>query len=144
MHSSIIEKIREKHRQAFPNSSISFRVGPLDVSAMYVSFYLGKDKNEMVNGILQNDPLHCRISITVSENHLSVEPSLSVGSLKPTERHMAQSSEKIRTRKQTFTNEDAVVARVGDYFEKVKQTIRVLNSQDRFLPNLPYSISEKV
>jgi hypothetical protein len=144
MHQSLINQIREKHTQAFPNSCVSFTVGPLSKSTMYVSFYLGQNKDEMINGIIQNDPLRCRVAITIGANGIELEPTLSVGGLKPTEQHMAQSSEKIRTRKVTVASEEIAVAKVAEYFEKVKSTVRALDVAARFLPGLPYSIAEKV
>jgi hypothetical protein len=144
MFEQIKTKLDAAHRTIMPHSTIGFHPGALSSNVMFVHVLLGKGLDEMPNRIIQNDPLRVRFMIThTGDNVFEVEPTMSVGSLKPTEQYYAMSSEKIRTRK--FTGDAAkVVATLTKYMTAVRDKVAQLDTEDKFLPGLSYKVSSKI
>jgi hypothetical protein len=143
MFEELKTQLSTSHNNIMPHSHIAFAPGALSSNVMFVNCLLGKDLSEMPNRIIQNDPLRVRFMIThTGDNVFEVEPTMVVGSLKPTEKYYAMSSEKIRTRK--FTGDAAkVVATLTKYMTAVRDKVAQLDAEDKFL-GLPYKVSSKI
>lgn len=144
MFDSVLTKVKQAKVENFPGATLSFQKGALSTNFMTVHAWLGATKEEMPNGIVQNDPLRVNFFIeSLGNGQFRVEPTLSVGRLKPTNKFYAMDSEKIRTRKFTG-DEDRVAANIGKMLAKVRQRVAELDAEDRFLDGLAYSIADKI
>lgn len=143
-----IEQVKQVFHKHFTDSFINFRKLALG-GGMSVTIALGKDKTEWTNGIFNNDPMCNHIFIHEDKNGgFTLEASLSIGSLVPKEKYYAMSSEKVRTRKLSFTNDEVglkkAVAKFDQWFKALYDVVVKNNNEDQFLPTIKEVVKRKV
>lgn len=147
-NTKFIEKIKIYFYSAFPDSYISISKPAISKDGLNVSIALGKDKSEFQNGIIQNDPIHTHFFIHENEGEYSLEAKISISSLKPDNSYMAMSSQKIRTRKLKFTNEQKNLAKAAkkldEYFYKIKDALTENADKENFLPHVQAFVESKL
>lgn len=143
MFEQLKEKILAAKADNWQGGTLNFQDGILMKNVVVGHVFLGASLDEMPSRIAANDPLRVSFFIESKGDGLyTVEPSMSIGRLKPENPMYAMDSVKVRTRK--FTGDDDKVAKnIGNMLDKLRKRIEELDNQDRFLP-LPYSIPAKV
>lgn len=121
IYQNIIANSFAKH---FPESYFGISKLPLS-DGFCISFALGKDKTEWMNGIIQNDPLNMSCFYFAEENEFEFRASLTTTPTKP---HMFSSTTKL-TNVKKFTRDTIDYKHVDSYFQKVKESIRKLEPQ---------------
>lgn len=101
-------------KAVFPNSSCR-SIDYLDGTSAFV-FRLAKDRTEVANNIMGNDPLYYMSTVELDGAWVESSASLSV---KPTESYLAYSSVKIRKK----TIKDVTTAKLIKRFQEVRAFI---------------------
>jgi hypothetical protein len=140
----LIEQLKAVHRDVFPTGLMLARTGVLSGDTVYVSVYLGGDASEMINGILQNDPLSVRFEIDqLGDGQYDVQPSASITGLHPDSPYMVYSSQRIRTRK--FTGDSKrVVQGFRKLLTDVHNALTIINREGKMKSELPYTLESKL
>lgn len=131
-------KIQKTIEKIFPKSFVHVRFKKNLGKSIQISFLLGKDKSEWINGIPENDPMKHMFFIwldrmgddNIIPDKISIELSQG-GSLyvMPKEgSHLAYDSVKIGWRKKTGTPEQ-ILKHIDDYFKKAMKVLK--NNKDR-------------
>ena len=119
MNEPFIKDIKKSFEKYFKDSYIGFGKLALSGDGLTVRIALGRDKTEWENGISHNDPMiNSFMVFPQKDGSFSLEASLAIKSLKPKEKYMAYSSEKIRTRKLKFQGDEEGLKKALETFDK--------------------------
>ena len=140
----LIEQLKAVHRDVFPTGLMIARAGVLGGETVYINVYLGGDVSEMINGILQNDPLNVRLVIDPADgDQFTVVPSASITGLHPESQYMTYRSERIRTRK--FTGDtQRVVQGFRKLLTDVHTALTIIDREGKMKSELPYTLESKL
>ncbi|NCQ52025.1 hypothetical protein GW796_09045 [archaeon] len=113
-------------KEIMPNSHLSYSKGSLLKNSNYSTFkgYIGKEKREFINNILENDPLNLIFSVTTKPDSITVEFSSNSLSIKPDNKYMAYGTKKLSFRKFTAKTMKDFEKKIKDLFLKVKSAIQ--------------------
>lgn len=112
--------------EIMPKSRLSVSKISLGSDSNYSIFtgFIGKERSEFSNGIMQNDPLSLSFTATTKDDSITVEFKGSSLSIKPEENsHMAFGRKKIALRKFTVKNMKSFEKKMTETFTKVKKAI---------------------
>lgn len=122
-------KISEEILAVFPDSCAKALFSNRIMPMLTISFTLGKDKNEWINGIHHNDPAHHTFFVYGMNNLGEIQRDLTlerhIGSIitKSTVPHLTYMHMKIPFRKATG-DETVILKSVRKYFENLKATLQ--------------------
>lgn len=125
----LAEELQSVITGIFPNSRAAVKFSTNLAPSIRISFTLGKDKDEYVNGIYNNDPAHTSLWVEGMEKDGSISKSLvlsmSQGSIfvKSTSPYMAYDRIKVPFRK-TTGDKAAITKAVKTYFERLKKLLQ--------------------
>jgi hypothetical protein len=141
-------KLKSTIKKHFPKSKVEAWSSTNLGSSISLSFALGKDKSEWVNGIIENDPLLHRFMIgwnSFAEGRFikdKIQAELTIGGsmlVEPEEgSRMAYGRKKIGWRKKTDTPEK-IITHFDNYFKKMK---KVLKDSIEDMPKKHYELNK--
>lgn len=127
------EKIVELWKDVFPNSSMFIRNALVGGNGFSCCGRLSNGKNEVSNGILENDPLTFYFLIE-NNNYYEYRAYIHI---KPNNKYMVYSTVNLRKKNIKNVTEEKLKAR----FNQVKQL--VIDNKDNFI-NLHFNINDKI
>ena len=132
---AIIQQVKATWDIVFPYSLIDINYGALDKNTIFCNGFLGQDTSEFNHGINLNDPLNYMFSIDL--NTLEYKEHNLFLSVKPKEKYLAYSSEKLR--KQSYKT--LTIDKLEKRFNKIKDFITLHKDN---LKDIPFNINDKL
>ncbi len=134
-HNSIINQVKATWDIVFPYSLLDISYGALDKNTIYCKGFLAQDRHEFNNGISHNDPLNYMFSIDLNTLKY-IEHNLYLY-VKPKEKYLAYSSEKLR--KQGYKT--LTIDKLEKRFNKIKEFVTLHKDN---IKNTPFNIDDKI
>lgn len=147
--SEFMKQLEAAIRKYFPKSFVRIQSSKNLGSSIFLSFAIGKDKSQWLNGIFENDPVASKFMIgfdsfaddkfikdkilaeIISGGSLTIKPE--PGS------HLAFSRVKLGWRKKTATP-DKIIKHFENYFKKMK---KIVNDHKEDIPDDQYNLIKK-
>lgn len=132
----LLEGIKNSYLKYFPNSLCKAKYSDNLYSSIYVKCYIGKEKDEFANGIIQNDMLHVSFLIdnegkqlpkeltldSEIPNNLSLENKQKSFLTKPDSEYLVYGSKSLAFRK-TKGDGEKIIKTLDKFFSKLRDEL---------------------